>query len=46
MAKIEVLKLEVSNNPWTDFIGIFEGDDEFAELAAKLPKERLDMNIN
>lgn len=45
LLNIEVLTLEVSNNPWTDFIGMFEGDDEFAELAAELRTEReLDMN--
>jgi hypothetical protein len=40
LLNIEVLTLEVPNNPWTDFIGMFEGDDEFAELAAELRKER------
>ncbi|MBR8835599.1 MAG: type II toxin-antitoxin system HicB family antitoxin [Stigonema ocellatum SAG 48.90 = DSM 106950] len=45
LTNIEVLTLEVSNNPWTDFIGMFEGDDEFADLAAELRTEReLDMN--
>ncbi len=39
LANIEVLTLEVANNPWTEFIGMFEGDDEFAELVAKLRKE-------
>jgi hypothetical protein len=40
LLNIEVLTLEVPNNPWTDFIGMFEGDNEFAELAAELRKER------
>ncbi|MDJ0621250.1 MAG: type II toxin-antitoxin system HicB family antitoxin [Calothrix sp. MO_192.B10] len=45
LANIEVLTLEVANNPWTEFIGMFEGDDEFAELAAELRAEReLDIN--
>ena len=44
-ANTEVLTLEVSNNSWTNFIGMFEGDDEFAELASELHTEReLDMN--
>jgi hypothetical protein len=40
LANIEVLILEVANNPWTDFIGMFEGDDEFADLAQELRIER------
>ncbi len=37
--------LEVANNPWIDFIGMFEGDEEFAELAQELRDEReLDVN--
>ncbi len=45
LANIEVLTLEISNNPWTDFIGMFEGDHEFAELAQELRAEReLDIN--
>ncbi len=40
LANMEVLTLEVANNPWTDFIGIFEGDEEFAELAQELRDER------
>jgi hypothetical protein len=45
LENVEVLTLEISNNPWTDFIGIFEGDDEFAELAQGLRAEReMDMN--
>ena len=45
LANIEVLTLEVSNNPWTEFIGMFEGDKEFADLAAQLRTERkLDIN--
>jgi predicted RNase H-like HicB family nuclease len=45
LANIEVLTLEVANNPWTDFIGMFEGDEEFADLAQELRNEReLDIN--
>lgn len=45
LLNIEVLTLEVPNNPWIDFIGMFEGDEEFAELAAELRAEReLDIN--
>ncbi|MGH1393537.1 MAG: type II toxin-antitoxin system HicB family antitoxin [Trichormus sp.] len=45
LANMEVLTLEVTNNPWTDFIGIFEGDEEFAQLAQELRDEReLDIN--
>lgn len=45
LANIEVLTLEVANNPWTDFIGMFEGDEEFADLAQELRTEReLDIN--
>jgi hypothetical protein len=40
LANIEVLTLEVANNPWTEFIGMFEGDDEFAQLAEELRAER------
>jgi hypothetical protein len=40
LANIEVLTLEVANNPWTDFIGMFEGDEEFADLAQELRIER------
>ncbi|OCQ99553.1 hypothetical protein BCD64_10915 [Nostoc sp. MBR 210] len=47
LANMEVLTLEVTNNPWTDFIGIFEGDEEFAQLAQELRDEReLDINNN
>ncbi|MBD2199863.1 hypothetical protein H6G08_29790 [Calothrix anomala FACHB-343] len=45
LANIEILTIEVPNNPWTDFIGMFEGDEEFAELAEELRTEReLDIN--
>ena len=45
LANIEVLTLEVANNPWTEFIGMFEGDKEFADLSAELRTEReLDIN--
>lgn len=47
LANIELLTLEVANNPWIDFIGMFEGDEEFAELAQELRTERnLDINGN
>lgn len=46
LANMEVLTLEVANNPWTDFIGMFEGDEEFAELAQELRTEReLDIDV-
>ncbi|ARV62575.1 hypothetical protein BZZ01_31615 [Nostocales cyanobacterium HT-58-2] len=45
LLNIEVLTLEVTNNPWTEFIGMFEGDKEFAELAAELRAER-DLDVN
>jgi hypothetical protein len=45
LANTEVLTLEVANNPWTDFIGMFEGDEDFASLAQELRSEReLDTN--
>jgi hypothetical protein len=43
---VEVLPLEVSlkqpdrENPWTEFIGMFERDAEFAEIAAQWQAER------
>jgi predicted RNase H-like HicB family nuclease len=40
LPNIEILTLEVANNPWTEFIGMFEGDDEFADLAEELRAER------
>ncbi|MGB8701101.1 MAG: hypothetical protein WCD18_16945 [Thermosynechococcaceae cyanobacterium] len=46
LSDVEVLPLEVSlkgvegENPWTEFIGMFEGDAEFAETAAQLRAER------
>ncbi|MBX9254888.1 type II toxin-antitoxin system HicB family antitoxin [Desmonostoc muscorum CCALA 125] len=40
LANIEVLTLEVVNNPWTDFIGMFNGDDDFADIAQELRSER------
>jgi hypothetical protein len=27
-------------NPWTEFIGIYEGDEDFAQIAAQLRAER------
>ncbi|WP_242045755.1 MULTISPECIES: hypothetical protein [unclassified Calothrix] len=45
LANIEILTMEVANNPWTDFIGMFEGDEDFAQLAEELRTEReLDIN--
>lgn len=40
LTNIEVLTLEVANNPWTDFIGMFKGDDDFADIAQELRAER------
>ncbi|MEA5566900.1 hypothetical protein [Anabaena sp. UHCC 0399] len=41
----EQVQAKLANNPWIDFIGMFEGDEEFAELAQKLRDERkLDIN--
>jgi hypothetical protein len=46
LSKVEVLPLAVSlnrprqENPWTEFIGMFEGDAEFAEMAAEWQAER------
>lgn len=45
LANIEFMTLEVTHNPWTDFIGMFEGDEDFAEIAAELRQEhQLDIN--
>ena len=46
LSSVEVLPLEISlkepvrENPWTEFIGMFEGDAEFAEMAAQWQAER------
>ncbi len=46
LSDVEVLPLEVSlkgvegENPWMEFIGMFEGDAEFSEMAAQLRAER------
>jgi hypothetical protein len=46
LSRVEVLPLEVSlkqpvrENPWTEFIGMFEGDAEFAQMAAQWQAER------
>jgi len=46
LSDVAVLPLEVSvkgieaENPWTEFIGMFEGDAEFVEIAAQLRAER------
>jgi hypothetical protein len=34
------LELPVRDNPWLEFIGMFEGDAEFAEIAEDLRVER------
>lgn len=47
LSNVEVLPLEISptqtikENPWTEFIGMFEGDAEFAEMANQWRLERL-----
>jgi hypothetical protein len=47
LSNVEVLPLEVAparaveENPWTEFIGMFEGDAEFAEMANQWRLERL-----
>lgn len=45
LSKVEILPLTITpkqqaENPWLDFTGLFEGDDEFAELAEELRLER------
>ncbi len=46
LSQVEVLSLEVSakeavqENPWIEFIGMFEGDSEFAEMSAQWRAER------
>ncbi|HEY9908272.1 MAG TPA: hypothetical protein V6D18_11795 [Thermosynechococcaceae cyanobacterium] len=46
LSNVEVLPLEISStppvqkNPWTEFIGMFEGDAEFAEIASQWRTER------
>jgi predicted RNase H-like HicB family nuclease len=46
LSNVEVLPLEVSleqsvrENLWTEFIGMFEGDAEFAEMATQWQAER------
>jgi hypothetical protein len=46
LTKMEIVPLSLSlespvrENPWTEFIGMFEGDAEFAELAKELRAER------
>ena len=46
LSRVEVLPLEVSlkqpvrENPWTEFIGMFEGDAEFMAISAELRAER------
>jgi hypothetical protein len=47
MAQIEVVSFEFPldsraerENPWLEFIGMYEGDADFAEIAAELRAER------
>ncbi|NET54193.1 MAG: hypothetical protein F6K09_37950, partial [Merismopedia sp. SIO2A8] len=45
LSNVEILPLTIapkqtSDNPWIEFTGFFEGDDEFAELAEELRLER------
>jgi predicted RNase H-like HicB family nuclease len=44
LAQMEIiplaLPLEPPANPWVEFIGMFEGDAEFAEMAESLRQER------
>jgi hypothetical protein len=46
LSDVEVVPLEVSlkgvegENPWAEFIGMFEGDAEFAEMASQWCAER------
>jgi hypothetical protein len=46
VSDVEVLPIEFSvkesirENSWTEFVGMFEGDTEFAEMAAKWRSER------
>jgi predicted RNase H-like HicB family nuclease len=46
LAQMEIIPLAlpleppVRENPWVEFIGMFEGDAEFAEIAESLRQER------
>jgi len=40
LENIEVLKLELTNNPWIEFIGMFKDDDDFKKLAQEIRDER------
>jgi hypothetical protein len=46
LAQMEIIPLALSletpvrENPWMEFIGMFEGDAEFAEMAKSLRQER------
>jgi len=47
LSKAKILPIEIplthsvqAENPWMEFAGIFEGDEEFAELADELRRER------
>lgn len=46
LAQVKIMPLELplvqlaQTNPWAEFIGMFEGDAEFAELTAELQAER------
>jgi len=40
LENLEVLKLEVTNNPWIEFIGMFKDDDDFKKLAQEIRDEK------
>jgi hypothetical protein len=47
LSNVEVLSLDISlnekpvqENPWTEFIGIFEGNADFADMSAQWQAER------
>ncbi|KAM3089681.1 hypothetical protein ACKFKG_32985 [Phormidesmis sp. 146-35] len=37
---IEIVLSHSTKNPWTEFIGLYEGDADFAEITAELRRER------
>lgn len=46
LSQVEVLPLDIAleepspENPWTEFIGMFEEDEDFAEISAQMRTER------
>ncbi|NEP10779.1 MAG: type II toxin-antitoxin system HicB family antitoxin [Symploca sp. SIO2C1] len=52
LSKVEVLPLEIPlkdperENPWTEFVGMFQGDAEFAEMAAQWQAEPAEQNTD